>query len=134
LGRGSQFHQDLPLRVLKWGATAPLSIKKGHRKMSKLIFIRYSKGRIIAENIKKINTHPKEEIQKIDHLIYTFCAYIIPTEEEYNNAIARVKELEAIRQEQQEREEFFKQIRKNAIIEAAKAGEISSMQYLIFKC
>ena len=102
--------------------------------MSKLIFIRYSRGRIVAENLKKINTHPKEEIQKIDHLIYTFCAYIVPTEEEYNAAIAREKELEAIRQEQQERAEFLEQIRKNAIIEAVKAGEVSAVQYMIFHC
>lgn len=102
--------------------------------MNKLIFTRYSRGRIIAENLKKINTHPKEEIQKIDHVIYTFCAYIVPTAEEYNAEIARMKELEAIRQEQQEREEFIKQIRKNAITEAAKAGEVSAVRYMIFHC
>jgi hypothetical protein len=68
------------------------------------------------------------------HTIDTFCAFIVPTEEEYNAEIAREKELIALRQEQQEREEFFKQIRKNAIIEAAKADEVSAVQYMIFHC
>lgn len=102
--------------------------------INNLIYIRYSRGRIIAENIKKINTLPKNEIKRILHAIDTFCSYIVPTAEEYSAAIAREKELIIIRQEQQERAEFLEQIRKNAIIEAAKAGEISSMQYLIFKC
>ena len=102
--------------------------------MSKLIFIRYSKGRIIAENLKKINTLPKNEMQSVLHTIDTFCAYIVPTAEEYNAAITREKELIAIRQEQQEREDLMKQISKNAIIEAAKAGEVSAVQYMIFHC
>lgn len=99
-----------------------------------LIYIRYSKGRIIAENVKKINTLPQNEIQRVLHTIDTFCDFIIPTEEEYNNEIAREKELEAIRQERQAREDFIEQIRKNAIIEAAKAGEVSAVQYMIFHC
>jgi hypothetical protein len=121
--------------MLKWGATAPLSIKKGHKKMiNNLIYIRYLRGRIIAENLKKINILPKNEMQSVLHTIDTFCAYIVPTAEEYNAAIAREKELIAIRQEQRERAEFLEQISKNAIIEAAKAGEVSAMQYLIFHC
>lgn len=102
--------------------------------VNKLIYIRYSRGRIIAENVKKINTLPQNEIQRILHTIDTFCAYIVPTKEEYNAALAREKELEVIRQEQQAREDFIKQIRKNAIIEAAKAGEVSAVQYMIFHC
>lgn len=102
--------------------------------MNKLIFIRYSRSRIIAENVKKINTLPQNEIQRILHTIDTFCSFIVPTEEEYNNEIAREKELEAIRQERQAREEFFEQVRKNAIIEAAKAGEVSAVQYMVFHC
>lgn len=98
------------------------------------IYIRYSKSRIIAENVKKINTLPKNEIQRILHTIDTFCSYIVPTAEEYNNEIAREKELEAIRQERQAREEFFEQIRKNAIIAAAKSGEVSALQYMVFHC
>lgn len=98
------------------------------------IYIRYSKSRIIAENVKKINTLPKNEMQRVLHTIDTFCSFIVPTEEEYNNEIAREKELAAIKQERQAREEFIEQIRKNAIIAAAKAGEVSAVQYMVFHC
>ena len=99
-----------------------------------LIYNRYSRSRIIAENVKKINTLPKNAIQSIIHTIDTFCDFIIPTEEEYNKAIAREQELVIARKEAQERNEFIAQIHKNAIIEAAKSGEVSAVQYMIFHC
>lgn len=99
-----------------------------------LIFVRYSKGRIIAENVKKINTLPQNEIQRILHTIDTFCSFIVPTEEEYKREVAREKELEAIRQENQAKNELLEQIYKNAIIKAAKAGEVSAVRYMTFHC
>lgn len=100
--------------------------------MNKLIFIRYSRSRIIAENVKKINTLPKNEIQRILHTIDTFCSFIVPTKEEYQREVAREQELIIIRQENQERENLLMEIQRNALIAAAKAGEVSAVRYMIF--
>lgn len=99
-----------------------------------LVYNRYSKNRIIIANLKKINTLPQQEIKQILHTIETFCNFIVPTEAEYREAIAEEERLVIIREENRIRNEFIENLQRNAIIAAAKAGDISAVRYMTFHC
>ena len=99
-----------------------------------LVYNRYSRNHIIIANLKKINTLPPQEIKQILHTIDTFCNFIVPTEAEYREALAEEERLVAIREENYIRHTLIENRHHNAIIAAAKAGDISAVRYMTFHC